>query len=76
MPRTKFGIFSLSQVPDLAKVVESFDDDLSFFELEMGCLPGRNARVEPRREVAVARVNSQAFPQPGNWLARFTQAAS
>ena len=33
MAKTKFGIFSLSQVPDLAKVVESFDDDLSFFEL-------------------------------------------
>jgi alkanesulfonate monooxygenase SsuD/methylene tetrahydromethanopterin reductase-like flavin-dependent oxidoreductase (luciferase family) len=33
MAKTKFGIFSLSQVPDLAKVVQSFDDDLSFFEL-------------------------------------------
>lgn len=33
MAKTKFGIFSLSQVPDLAKVVHSFDDDLSFFEL-------------------------------------------
>ena len=31
--KTKFGIFSLSQFPDLSKVVESFDDDLSFFEL-------------------------------------------
>src|SRR5437867_12704295 len=31
--RTKFGIFSLSQFPDLSKVVESFDDDLGFFEL-------------------------------------------
>ena len=33
MAKTKFGIFSLSQFPDLAKVVESFDDDLGFFEL-------------------------------------------
>ncbi len=32
MDRTKFGIFSLSQFPDLSRVVESFDDDLSFFE--------------------------------------------
>ena len=33
MAKTKFGIFSLSQFPDLSKVVESFDDDLGFFEL-------------------------------------------
>ena len=33
MAKTKFGVFSLSQFPDLAKVVESFDDDLGFFEL-------------------------------------------
>ena len=33
MAKTKFGVFSLSQFPDLARVVESFDDDLGFFEL-------------------------------------------
>jgi alkanesulfonate monooxygenase SsuD/methylene tetrahydromethanopterin reductase-like flavin-dependent oxidoreductase (luciferase family) len=33
MAKTKFGVFSLSQFPDLAKVVESFDNDLGFFEL-------------------------------------------
>src|SRR5438477_13089621 len=33
MAKTKFGIFRLSQFPDLSKVVESFDDDLGFFEL-------------------------------------------
>jgi alkanesulfonate monooxygenase SsuD/methylene tetrahydromethanopterin reductase-like flavin-dependent oxidoreductase (luciferase family) len=33
MAKTKFGIFSLGQVPDLATVVESFDSDLEFFEL-------------------------------------------
>src|ERR1700738_13642 len=33
MAKTKFGVFSLSQFPDLSKVVESFDDDLGFFEL-------------------------------------------
>jgi alkanesulfonate monooxygenase SsuD/methylene tetrahydromethanopterin reductase-like flavin-dependent oxidoreductase (luciferase family) len=33
MAKTQFGIFSLSQVPDLARVVESFDEDLGFFEL-------------------------------------------
>ncbi len=33
MAKTKFGIFSLSQFPDLAKVVENFDNDLAFFEL-------------------------------------------
>ena len=33
MAKTRFGIFSLSQFPDLSKVVESFDDDLGFFEL-------------------------------------------
>ena len=33
MAKTKFGVFSLSQFPDLTKVVESFDDDLGFFEL-------------------------------------------
>jgi alkanesulfonate monooxygenase SsuD/methylene tetrahydromethanopterin reductase-like flavin-dependent oxidoreductase (luciferase family) len=33
MAKTKFGIFSLSQFPDLSRVVESFDDDLGFFEL-------------------------------------------
>ena len=32
MGRTKFGIFSLSQVPDLTRVVEAFDEDLGFFE--------------------------------------------
>src|SRR5215475_1257573 len=31
--KTKFGVFSLSQFPDLSKVVESFDNDLAFFEL-------------------------------------------
>ena len=31
MSKTKFGIFSLSQFPDLSRVVESFDDDLGFF---------------------------------------------
>jgi alkanesulfonate monooxygenase SsuD/methylene tetrahydromethanopterin reductase-like flavin-dependent oxidoreductase (luciferase family) len=33
MAKTRFGVFSLSQFPDLSKVVESFDDDLGFFEL-------------------------------------------
>ena len=33
MAKTQFGVFSLSQFPDLARVVESFDDDLGFFEL-------------------------------------------
>src|SRR5262249_17419220 len=33
MAKREFGIFSLSQVPDLSRVVESFDDDLGFFEL-------------------------------------------
>jgi alkanesulfonate monooxygenase SsuD/methylene tetrahydromethanopterin reductase-like flavin-dependent oxidoreductase (luciferase family) len=33
MGRTKFGIFSLSQVPDLTRVVEAFDEDLAYFEL-------------------------------------------
>jgi len=33
MAKTRFGIFSLSQVPDLSRVVESFDDDLAFFAL-------------------------------------------
>jgi len=33
MAKTQFGIFSLSQVPDLSRVVESFDEDLDFFEL-------------------------------------------
>jgi len=33
MAKTKFGVFSLSQFPDLARVVERFDDDLGFFEL-------------------------------------------
>ena len=33
MAKTKFGIFSLSQFPDLATVVDSFDNDLAFFEL-------------------------------------------
>jgi alkanesulfonate monooxygenase SsuD/methylene tetrahydromethanopterin reductase-like flavin-dependent oxidoreductase (luciferase family) len=31
--KTKFGIFSLSQFPDLSKVVACFDDDLEFFVL-------------------------------------------
>jgi alkanesulfonate monooxygenase SsuD/methylene tetrahydromethanopterin reductase-like flavin-dependent oxidoreductase (luciferase family) len=33
MAKTRFGVFSLSQFPDLSKVVQSFDDDLGFFEL-------------------------------------------
>src|SRR5262245_34470589 len=33
MAKTRFGVFSLSQFPDLSRVVESFDDDLGFFEL-------------------------------------------
>ena len=33
MGKTRFGVFSLSQFPDLSKVVECFDDDLGFFEL-------------------------------------------
>jgi alkanesulfonate monooxygenase SsuD/methylene tetrahydromethanopterin reductase-like flavin-dependent oxidoreductase (luciferase family) len=33
MAKTQFGIFSLSQVPDLSRVMESFEDDLGFFEL-------------------------------------------
>src|SRR5262245_63540900 len=33
MGKARFGVFSLSQFPDLSKVVESFDNDLAFFEL-------------------------------------------
>ena len=32
MGKTKFGIFSLSQVPDLNRVVEAFDEDLGYFQ--------------------------------------------
>ena len=32
MGKTKFGIFSLSQVPDLNRVVDAFDEDLGYFE--------------------------------------------
>jgi alkanesulfonate monooxygenase SsuD/methylene tetrahydromethanopterin reductase-like flavin-dependent oxidoreductase (luciferase family) len=31
--KTKFGIFSLSQFPDLTRLEQSFEDDLGFFEL-------------------------------------------
>jgi alkanesulfonate monooxygenase SsuD/methylene tetrahydromethanopterin reductase-like flavin-dependent oxidoreductase (luciferase family) len=33
MAKTRFGVFSLSQFPDLSKVVECFDNDLGFFQL-------------------------------------------